>query len=63
MNNALTPYEIALIVALVIVQVRIHTSKATRERIIAATRKALLWTLNRGDRFLHALLMSPVKPD
>lgn len=51
MSNDLNPYAIALIVTLIIVQVRFHTSKSTRD-----------WILDRANRFLHAFLMSPVNP-
>jgi hypothetical protein len=62
MNNELSPYSIALIVGLILLQIRIHTSKRTREWIASRSRKVVAWILNRGDRFLHAFLMSPVNP-
>ena len=62
MNNELSPYAIALIVTLIIVQVRIHTSKPTRDWITSRARRITAWTLNRGNRLLHAFLMSPVNP-
>ena len=61
MNNELNPYTIALIVTLIIVQVRIHTSRATREWIASRSRTAGAWMLNHADRFLHVFLMSPIK--
>ena len=60
MNNELSPYSIALIAALILLQIRIHTSKSTREWIASRSRKIVAWTLIRGDRLLHAFLMSPV---
>jgi hypothetical protein len=60
MNNDLSPYSIALIAALILLQIRIHTSKSTREWIASRSRKIVSWTLIRGDRLLHAFLMSPV---
>ena len=62
MNNELDTYAIALIVTLIIVQIRIHTSPATRAWIASRSRKVTAWTLNRADRFLHAFLMSPINP-
>lgn len=62
MNNELAPYAIALIAVLTIVQLSLHTRKATRQRILAGTRKAMAWAFKRGDRFLHVFLMSPDKP-
>lgn len=62
MINELNAYEIALIVTLAAVQIRLHTSAASREWVMSRTRNVLAWTLSQGNRFLHAFLMSPVNP-
>jgi hypothetical protein len=62
MNNELNSYAIALIVLLVLLQIRFHTSQASRDWVISRTGKVFAWIGKRADRFLHAFLMSPVNP-
>ena len=61
MNNDLSLYTIALVIALVLLQTLFHFSKPTRSWIISGTRKVVAAALNLGNRFLHFFLMSPVK--
>jgi hypothetical protein len=57
MKNDLDTHDITRIIA----QARKHRSDATGELIVSGTRTALRWLIRRGDRLLHAFLMSPVK--
>ena len=61
MNSDLNLYIIALVVILVLVQTLFHFRKTTRSLIIPSTGKAITWTLDRCNRLLHVMLMSPVK--
>lgn len=61
MNSDLQLYVSALVLATVLVQTLFHFRKATRSLIVASTGKAIVWTLDRGNRLLHIMLMSPVK--
>lgn len=54
MENKISIYEI-------IERARKERSIALGNLIASGTRKTVLWLLNQGNRFLHALLMSPVK--
>ena len=61
MNNDLSLYTIALVIAAILIQTLFHFSKPTRNWIISGTSKFIAAALNLGNRFLHFLLMSPVK--
>lgn len=61
MNSDLHLYVSALVLTMVLVQTLFHFRKATRSLIIASTGKLIAWTLDRGNRLLHVMLMSPTK--
>jgi hypothetical protein len=61
MNSDLNLYITALVVGLVLIQTLFHFRKTTRSLIVSSTGKAVAWTLDRFNRLLHVMLMSPVK--
>ncbi len=65
MNSDLPTYVtqlvIVMVVTMVLIQTLFHFRKATRNLIISSTGKAVAWTLDRFNRLLHVMLMSPVK--
>lgn len=44
----------------IIEEARKHRSEAVGNLIASGTRKSISWLLNRGNRLLHVMLMSPV---
>lgn len=65
MNSDLPTYVthlvIVMVVTMVLIQTLFHFRKTTRNLIISSTGKAVAWTLDRFNRLLHVMLMSPVK--
>lgn len=61
MNSDLNLYVSAVVLAMVLLQTLFHFRKATRSLIIGSASKAIAWTLDRGNRLLHIMLMSPAK--
>ena len=61
MNSDLNFYISAFVLGLVLVQTLFHFRKSTRNVIVSSTGKAIAWTLDRFNRVLHVMLMSPVK--
>jgi len=65
MNSDLPTYVtylvIIMVVTMVLIQTLFHFRKATRSLIISSSSKAIAWILDRFDRLLHVMLMSPVK--
>jgi hypothetical protein len=61
MNSDLNLYVSAVVLAMVLVQTLFHFRKETRNLIVASAGKAIAWTLDRGNRLLHIMLMSPEK--
>ena len=61
MNSDLNFYISAFVLGLVLVQTLFHFRKSTRNVIVSGTGKAIAWTLDRFNRLLHVMLMSPVK--
>lgn len=59
MNSDLNFYVSGLVLAMVLIQTLFHFRKATRNLIISSTGKAVAWTLDRCNRLLHVMLMSP----
>ncbi|WP_295003993.1 hypothetical protein [uncultured Dechloromonas sp.] len=56
-----THLVIVMVVTMILVQTLFHFRKATRDLIISGSGKAIAWTLDRCNRLLHIMLMSPVK--
>ena len=61
MNSDLNFYISAFVLGLVLVQTLFHFRKSTRNVIVSSASKAIAWTLDRFNRLLHVMLMSPVK--
>jgi hypothetical protein len=61
MNSDLNFYISAFVLGLVLVQTLFHFRKSTRKAVVSGTSKAIAWTLDRFNRVLHVMLMSPVK--
>ena len=61
MNSDLNFYISAFVLGLVLVQTLFHFRKSTRNVIVSSASKAITWTLDRFNRLLHVMLMSPVK--
>jgi len=59
MNSDLNLYVSGLVLAVVLVQTLFHFRKATRNLIVSSAGKAAAWTLDRCNRLLHVMLMSP----
>lgn len=64
MNSDLPTYAtnlvIVMVVTMVLVQTLFHFRKATRKLIVSSCSRAIAWTLDRFNRLLHIMLMSPV---
>ena len=56
-----THLVIGMVVTMILVQTLFHFRKATRNLIISSGAKAIAWTLDRCNRLLHVMLMSPEK--
>lgn len=54
-----THLVIVMVVTMILVQTLFHFRKATRDLIISGSGKAIAWTLDRCNRLLHVMLMSP----
>lgn len=59
MNSDLNLYVSGLVLAVVLVQTLFHFRKATRNLLISGTGKTINWVLDRCNRVLHVMLMSP----
>lgn len=61
LHTYVTHLVIVMVVTMILVQTLFHFRKATRKLIIASSSKAVAWTLDRCNRLLHVMLMSPTK--
>lgn len=61
LHTYVTHLVIVMVVTMILVQTLFHFRKATRQLIISGSSKAIAWTLDRGNRLLHVMLMSPLK--
>ena len=61
LHSYVTHLVIVMVVTMILVQTLFHFRKATRKLILSGGSKLIAWTLDRGNRLLHIMLMSPVE--